>query len=150
GSAPQECHLRLGPFQKHRLSDLSGECQAPGRPVRTLGRREIMNYELCSDIAHNSYFILRSDPPSANGVFGEAGDAVDVELAHDALAMGFDRANSHAEAAGNLLVAQPVGDPDEHLALTGGKLAGSFLPNPVHELIERQPRGLRAEEGPAR
>ena len=89
-------------------------------------------------------------PAPADGVLGEAGDAVDVELAHDALAMAFDGADAQVEAAGNLLVAQAVGDLGEHLALARGKLAGSFLPDAVHELVEGQPRDLRAEEGLAR
>jgi len=45
---------------------------------------------------------------------------MDVELAHNALAMSFHRAHADTEVVGNLLIAQAFGDLDEHFALTIG------------------------------
>ena len=56
-----------------------------------------------------------------DGVFGQAGDGVDIELAHDALAMGLNRADANAEAVGDLLVEQPLGNQGEHLTLAVGQ-----------------------------
>ena len=74
--------------------------------------------------------MAQRNQPFANGVFGEAGDAVDVELAHDAPAMGFDGADAHVEAAGNLLVAQPLGDLDEHFPPRAVSWPAAFPPTP--------------------
>ena len=57
-----------------------------------------------------------------DGKFGEAGHIVDVELAHDPFAMGFNGAHAHAELAGDFLVAHPIGDVDEDFPLALGQV----------------------------
>src|SRR5262245_37005596 len=47
---------------------------------------------------------------AGDGVFGQPSDGVDVELAHDALAMRFNRTHADAEAVGDLLIEQTLGD----------------------------------------
>ena len=47
---------------------------------------------------------------------------MDVQLAHDAFAMGFHRAHSDAEASGDFLVAQTFGDLDQHFAFASGQV----------------------------
>ena len=45
-------------------------------------------------------------------------DGVDIELAHEALAMRFDGSSGDVEAGGNFLVAQTFGDIGQDLALS--------------------------------
>ena len=80
---------------------------------------------------------MKGDEPFLDREAGQAGDAMDVELAHDAFAMGFDRAHAHAKASGDFFVAEAFGDSDENLAFAVTHLAraGSFT-GAANELIQ--------------
>src|SRR5512138_2891275 len=59
-----------------------------------------------------------TDQPLLNRKPGQARNAVDIQLAHDALAMRLYGPHPHSQAAGDFLVTQPFGDRHQHLALT--------------------------------
>src|SRR5436190_596740 len=63
---------------------------------------------------------LRPDHPVRDGEAGKARHGVDVELAHDVLAMGLHRAHAHAEPPGNVLVPEALGHAREHLPFAVG------------------------------
>ena len=71
-----------------------------------------------------------------NSELGQAGNAVDIKLAHDSLAVGFDGAHADPEATGDFLVAQPLGNGDQDLAFPGTDLARMrAIAGPADKLI---------------
>ena len=59
-----------------------------------------------------------------HGIDGQRGDGADVELFRDVLAVGNDGGSADAEAVGNFLVGQALGDEHEHFYLAVGKSVG--------------------------
>ena len=58
------------------------------------------------------------DDSGADGIAGETGDLVDIELGHEILPMFFDRFNADAKFRRSLFVGLAFGDQLEHLQLT--------------------------------
>ena len=91
-----------------------------------------------------------SDQSLGDGESGQAGDAVDLELSHQALAMGFDGAGADVEATRNFLVGQTLGDTGEHLAFTIGEV-GLLEPwsVPTDQSAENKVSNIGTEKGRA-
>src|SRR5512138_1485331 len=66
------------------------------------------------------------DDAGANGVAGESGGVVDVQLLHEMFAMLLDGLDADAEFGRSLLVGLAFGDQLEHFHLARSQL-GSFL-----------------------
>src|SRR5947209_2652317 len=64
---------------------------------------------------HSSHGQLgQRDKALGNRVFCQAGDAADIELAHQVFAMSFDGSGAEIQAAGNFLVTQAFSEVREH------------------------------------
>src|SRR5215471_13034284 len=92
--------------------------------------------------------LLEWDQTFRNGEFGQTGNTVDVELAHDPLAMCFHGSDPYAETAGDFLIAEPFSNRDEYFAFTVAHL-GCFwaVTATANELIDRDPSDVRTKEG---
>jgi hypothetical protein len=78
---------------------------------------------------------------------GQASYRMNVQAAHDAFAVGFNRADTDAQLAGNFFIALTFGNENEDFALTIGELAeGFFLTAARHDLIQRGPGDIGAEK----
>jgi len=90
--------------------------------------------------------------PFATGELGQAGDAMDIELAHEAFAMGLHSAGADVKAAGDFLVAQALSNAGQDFALGDWSAPRDRAPSPLpaNELVEGDPRDVGAEEGLAR
>src|SRR2546430_12305485 len=92
--------------------------------------------------------ILDRYEPFGDGKTGQTGDAVDVQLAHDALAMCFDGANTKIKLHGDFLVAQAFGDEHQHFALAIGQIHWARpLARAAHKLSQCNAGNIRAEIG---
>ena len=60
--------------------------------------------------------------PLTDGVLGQTGDAMDIELLHDVLAVGLDGFDTHVQTRRDLLRAMTLGDELKDLALPSGKV----------------------------
>ena len=65
--------------------------------------------------------LLQRRQPLADGVLGQLGHAVEVELFHDLAAVGFDGLDAHVQARRDLLGRLAFGHELQHLALAGGQ-----------------------------
>ena len=59
-----------------------------------------------------------SSPSTAERMFGKPGYAVDVQLFHDALAVGVDGFDAQVESHGNIFGGMAFGDELKHLSLS--------------------------------
>ena len=67
------------------------------------------------------------DDSLGDGVTGETGDVVDVELAHETLPVVVHRFEAHAQLSGDLFVGMALGNQLEHLHLARTQLVALFL-----------------------
>src|SRR5437016_6100996 len=68
-------------------------------------------------------FFLQRYQPFRDGELGKPGDGVNVEFAHNPLAVGFYRPHSDTKPAGDFFVAQTLGDGDQDFAFPSADLA---------------------------
>src|ERR1700677_4442991 len=71
------------------------------------------------------------DDSRTDGVAGEAGGVVDVELLHEVLAVLLDGLDADAEFGRGFLVRPALGDELEHFHLARGELGGLFAEPPL-------------------
>src|SRR5271167_3177007 len=90
------------------------------------------------------------DDSRGDGVTGEAGDLVDVELGHEILPVFFDRLDADAEFRRRLFVGLAFGNQLEHLQLTRTQ-ASHFFPQRYAArrdlLVVQSPGNGGAEKG---
>src|SRR5690349_2611826 len=71
---------------------------------------------------------------------------MDVELAHNTLAMSLHCADSHIEAGGNFFVAKPFGDGDENLTLAIADMGNlRAFTRPSDKLVQGDPSNIGTE-----
>jgi len=75
-------------------------------------------------MARQSIFLAKNNQTFGDGEFGQTRDAVDIQLAHDVLAVGFHGANTDSEGAGDFLIAEALGDVNQNFPLAIGGLRG--------------------------
>src|SRR5438552_16267038 len=64
--------------------------------------------------------LVQNSQTLGDGELGQTRDAVDIQLAYDALAMGFHGANADAESARNFFIAEAFGDVNQNFTLAIG------------------------------
>ena len=74
------------------------------------------------------------DDSRADGIAGETGDLVDIELCHEILPMFFDRFNADVEFRRSPIVGPALGNQLEHLHLARTQL-GNFLPQGTAKVL---------------
>ena len=81
------------------------------------------------------------DDSLGDGVAGEAGDVVDVELAHEMLPMFVHGFEADAQFRGDLLVGLAFGNQLEHLHLARTQAVAFFFDGPlaVRRFLDRDP-----------
>src|SRR6266446_223268 len=83
-----------------------------------------------------------------DGEFGQTRDAVDIQLAHDVLAVRFHGANTDPEGVGDFFIAKAFGEVNHNFPLAIGKLSGGWsFTGAADELVQGHPRDIRAEKG---
>ena len=87
---------------------------------------EIWKQSHCFREVESVFHSLDGNHSFGNGKASEASNAVNVELAHDAFAMGFDGANTEVELDGDFFVAEAFGDENEHFAFATPSSASCF------------------------
>src|SRR6202158_3373473 len=81
--------------------------------------------------------VVALDDALGDGVAGETGDVMDVELAHEMLPMFVHRFEAHAQFGGDLFVALPFGNQLEHLPLARTQVVALLLelPSSIQRLL---------------
>src|SRR5262245_43631304 len=68
-----------------------------------------------------SYGLGHRGHAAGDGVLGQAGHGVNIQLAHDPLPMRLNRAHPNAQSVGDLLIQQTFGNEREHFTLPIGQ-----------------------------
>ena len=69
-------------------------------------------------------FLAKNNQTFGDGEFGQTRDAVDIQLAHDVLAVRFDGANTDPEGVGDFFIAKTFGEVNHNFPLAVGELRG--------------------------
>src|SRR6266581_858704 len=93
-------------------------------------------------------YIAKNNQTFGDGEFGQTRHAVDIQLAHDVLAVRFHGANTDPERVGDFFIAKALGDVNQNFPLAIGRLRGgrSFT-GAADEFVQCHARDLRAEKG---
>src|SRR5438445_671799 len=93
-------------------------------------------------------YITKNNQTFGDGEFGQTRHAVDIQLAHDVLAVRFHGANTDSEGAGDFLIAKALGDVNQNFPLAiGGLRGGRSFTGAADELVQCHARDIRAEKG---
>src|SRR5258708_3182332 len=91
--------------------------------------------------------LVQRDEAVRNGEAHQAGNRVDVEFAHNALAVSFDGAHAYAQSGGNLFIAAALGDQGKHFALAVAEFCcGVFLAAAADQFSQRGLGNFRSKK----